>query len=78
MRCLSSALARALPSWLTVGCWACANKAFSCQISLVAKGEHVSSVLMAAETTLYAARPTEPEAAQTLLDPMGSIGTGEN
>ena len=30
------------------------------------------------DTTSLAAVPTEPEAAQTLLGPMGSIGLGEN
>ena len=33
---------------------------------------------MATETTRQAAAPREPEAAQTLLGPMGSIGPGEN
>ena len=36
------------------------------------------SWFQAAETTTQAAVPTEPEAAQTLLGPMGSLGLGEN
>ena len=36
------------------------------------------SWFQAAETTSQAAVPTEPEAAQTLLGPMGSLGQGEN
>ena len=36
------------------------------------------SWFQAAETTSQAAVPTEPEAAQTLLGPMGSPGLGEN
>ena len=58
----------------------CANKAFSFQISLLPKGEHVWSWFQAAETTRQAAVPTEPEAeaVQTLLGPKGSIGLGEN
>ena len=42
------------------------------------EGEGVWSWFPAAETTSQAAVPTEPEAAQTLLGPMGSIGLGEN
>ena len=57
---------------------ACANKAFSGQISLVPAGENVSNVFMAAETSRYAPRPKEPEAAQTILGTMGSTGSGEN
>ena len=53
--------------WVDV---ACANKAFSCQISLLPEGEHVWSWFQAAETTRQAAGLTEPEAAQTLLGPM--------
>ena len=57
---------------------ACVNKAFSCNICLLPVGEHIWSGFNAEETTRHAARPTEPEAAQTLLGPMGSIGPGEN
>ena len=56
---------------------ACANKAFSCQISLLHEGEHVWSWFQAAETTNQAAEPREPEAAQTLLGLVGSKGLGE-
>ena len=55
-----------------------ANSASSCQISLLREGEHVWNWFQAAETTSQAAVPTEPEAAQTLLGPMGSLGLGEN
>ena len=48
------------------------------KISLLHEGEHVWSWFTAADTTSQAAGPTEPEAAQTLLGPMGSIGTYEN
>ena len=54
------------------------NKASSCEISLLREGEHVWSWFQAAETTSQAAVPTEPEAAQTLLGPMGTLGQGEN
>ena len=57
---------------------ASAHRASSCQISLLREGEHVWSWFQAAETTSQAAVPTEPEAAQTLLGPMGSLGQGEN
>ncbi len=36
------------------------------------------SWFQAAETTSQAAGPTEPEAAQTFLGPMGSLRLGEN
>ena len=65
-------------SWLWLGSWASADKAFSCQISLLRKGEHVWSWFQAAETTSQAAVPTEPEAAQGFLGPMRRIGPGEN
>ena len=55
-----------------------ANRASPGQISLLREGEHVGSWFQAAESTSQAAVPTEPEAAQTLLGPMGSIGLGEN
>ena len=54
------------------------HTASSGQISLLREGEHVWSWFQAAETTSQAAVPTEPEAAQTLLGPMGSRGLGEN
>ena len=56
---------------------ASAHRASSDQISLLREGEDVSSCFPAAETTSEAAVPTEPEAAQTLLGPMRSIGLGE-
>ena len=55
-----------------------AQKAFSGPFHLLRKGEHIWSWFPAAETTSQAAVPTEPEAAQTLLGPMGSLGLGEN
>ena len=54
------------------------NRAFACQIILLREAEDVWSWFQAAETTSQAAVPTEPEAAQTLLGPMGSLGLGEN
>ena len=57
---------------------ASANRASSCQISLLREGEDVWSWFPAAETTSQAAVPTEPEAAHTLLGPMGKIALGEN
>ena len=57
---------------------ASANRASSVQISLLREGEDVWSWIKAAETTSQAAVPTEPEAAQTLLGPKGSLGLGEN
>ena len=57
---------------------ASANRASPCQISLLREGEHVWSWFPAADTTSQAAGPTEPEAAQTLLGPMGSRVLGEN
>ena len=55
-----------------------ANRASSCQISLLEKGEDVWSWFQAAETTSQAAVPTEPEAAESLIGPMGNRGVGEN
>ena len=55
-----------------------ANRASPSQISLLREGEHVWSWFPAADTTSQAAVPTEPEAAQILLGPMGSRGLGEN
>ena len=57
---------------------ASAHRASSGQISLLREGEDVWNWFPAAETTSQAAVPTEPEAAQTLLGPMGSRGLGEN
>src|SRR5512137_1100290 len=49
----------------------------SCQISILCEGGDVWSRFQAAETPSQAAVPTEPEAAQSLLGPMGSIALGE-
>ena len=57
---------------------ASAHRASSGQISLLREGEDAWSGFPAAETTSQAAVPTEPEAGQTLLGPMGSRGLGEN
>ena len=53
-------------------------KAFLCQIRLLSQGEYSWSWFSAAETTSQAALPTETEAAQSLLGPMGSLRLGEN
>ena len=55
-----------------------AYRASSGQISPLREGEDVWSWFQGAETTSQAAVPPEPEAAQTLLGPMGSLGLGEN
>ncbi len=55
-----------------------AHRASSGQIILLREREDAWSWFDAAETTRQAAVPTEPEAAQTLLGPMGSLGLGEN
>ena len=47
-------------------------------MSLLCEGEDVWSWIPAAETTSQAAVPTEPDAAQTLLGPMGSQELREN
>ena len=57
---------------------ASAHRASSGQISLLREGVDVWSSFPHAETTSQAGVPTEPEAAQTLLGPMGSRGLGEN
>ena len=57
---------------------ASANRASSVQFSHIREGEDVWSWIKAAETTSQAAVPTETEAAQTLLGPMGSRGLREN
>jgi len=49
-----------------------ANRAFSCQISLLREGDDVWSWFPAAETTSQAAVPKEPEAAQSLLGVWGA------
>ena len=54
------------------------HRASSGQISLLHEGGDLWRWFDAAETTSQAAVPTEPEAAQTLLGPMGSLGLGEN
>ena len=56
---------------------ASANRASLCQISLLSEGEDVWSWFQAAETTSQAAVPTEPEALQTPLGPMRTIGLQE-
>ena len=71
-------LGGSLPSWLWGVAWASAHWAFSGKISLLPEGEDVWRWFPAAETTSQAAVPTEPEAAQTLLGPLGSRGLGEN
>ena len=57
---------------------ASANRASSCQISLLREPEDVWSCFQAAETTSQAEVSTEPEAAQGFLGPMRRIGPGEN
>ena len=57
---------------------ASAIKASSGQISLLREGEDLWSWFQAAETTSQAAVTTQPEAAQSLLALMGSLGLGEN
>ena len=54
------------------------NRASSCQISLLREAEDVWSWFPAVDTTSQAAVPTEPEAVQSLLGPMGSLVLGEN
>ena len=61
--------------WVAI---ASAHRASSGQISLLREREDAWSWFPAAETTSQAAGLTEPEAAQTLLGPMGSLGLGEN
>ena len=57
---------------------ASAHRVSSGQISLLCEGEDAWIWFQAVETTSQAAVPTEPEAAQTLLGDMGSLGLGEN
>ena len=56
---------------------ASAHRSSSSQISLLREGEDVWSWFPAAETTSQAAVPTEPEAAQSILGHMASLGLGE-
>ena len=56
---------------------ASAHRASSGQISLLCEGKDVWSWFPAAETTSQAAVPTEPEAAQSILGHMASLGLGE-
>ena len=55
-----------------------ANRATSCQISLLREAKDVWIWFQSAETTSLAAVPMEPEVAKTILGPMGSLGLGEN
>ena len=55
-----------------------ANRASSCQISLLREAEDVWSWFQAADTTSQVAVPTEQDAAQNLLGAMGIIVLGEN
>ena len=57
---------------------ASAHRASSGQISLLREGEDAWSCFPTAETTRQAAVPMDPEAAQTLLGPFGSLGLGKN
>ena len=54
------------------------NRAFACQIILLREGEDVWNGFQSTETTSQVAVPKEPEAAQSLLGPMGSLGLWEN
>ena len=55
-----------------------ANRASSCQISLLREGKDIWSWFRATETPSQAAVPTEPQAVQSLIGPMGSLVLGEN
>ena len=76
--CLRWALSGSLPSWRSGVDGACAKQPFYCPISHLPEGEHVWSCFQAVETTRQAAGPTQLEAAETLLGPMGSRGLDEN
>ena len=65
-----------LAKWGVAG--ACANQAFYCRITFLPEGEQVWCWSQATETTHQAAGPTQPEAAQTIVGPMGSRGLREN
>ena len=57
---------------------ASAHRASSGEFSLLREAEDFWSWFPAAETSRQTAVPTEPEAAQTLLGTVGSLGLGEN
>ena len=54
-------------SWFGGIAGACAQKAFSIELLLLHEGELIWSLFPAQETTIKAAGPREPEAAQTLF-----------
>ena len=54
------------------------HRASSGQISLIREGEYAWSWFPAAESSSQAAVSKEPEEAETVLGPMGSLGLGEN
>ena len=56
---------------------ASANRASSCEISLLREGQNVRRWFQAADNTSQAAVTKEIEAAQPLLGPKGSIVLGE-
>ena len=60
------------------GAMVSAHRASSGQITLLREGEDFWSWFSAAETSRQAGVLKEPEAAQTLLGPMGSLGLGED
>ena len=74
----SLALGGSLPSWLRVGCLGQCTQGFFRQNQHSLQKRRRLELVQAAETTRQAAVPTEPEAAQILLGPMGSRGLGEN
>ena len=74
----SFALGGFLPSCQRGVARASAHRASAGQISLLREREDAWSWFDAAETTSQAALPTEPEAAQSLLGHMGSLGLVEN
>ena len=55
-----------------------ANRAASCQISILREGEDIWSWFQAAETISQAAVPTEPLASHSLLGPKVNTGLGVN
>ena len=78
MRCLSSALARSLPSWLRVGCWGlCKHGLFLPNQPCPPRRTRFKGVY-GPGTTPDAARPTEPETSQAILSPVGNIRPREN
>ena len=72
MRCLSSALARSLPSWLRVGSWGLCKQGLFLPNQPCPPRRTCFKGVYGPGTTRYAARPTEPEAAQTLLGTIGA------